>query len=301
MVAALRYDGSVSDDTWMRLLALVCRELSAEDGRVEIGGQPPPADGRHLWVPLGAHRRLVAVFAEPLGEPEEARTRLAALAEAFADTAKVAAPEVTRPTRLTLNDELAALCDRAGARCAVVIDASSPVVWGRSHAELGLAGDIDRWLAAASALERAEALLGGLREVRARAIDEVKLRLGEDRQGEAAAALTRVAAAWDLAPDAFARWARCGKTLIAIREHVKGLSPRQLGGLRLVRRANDGGFYARGLASVYQLILVFDVALSEPRVEGAVRRICPVLEKLIAALPPIEPPPLRGLRLLRTD
>jgi len=285
----------------MRLLALVCRELSAEDARIEIGGRPPMDDGCHLWVPLGSQRRLVAVFAEAPAEPEGVRDRLTALAEAFAETASVAAPAVTTTTRLALNEELGALGERAGACCAVIVDASSPVIWGRSHPELGVAGDVERWLSAARALERVEALLGGASDLRELGLAEVKARLRTGRQTEAAAELARVAAAWELPPGAFARWARCGRALVAMRDQLVGLPASQLGGLRLVRRDDDGGYYVRGLASVYQLVLAFDGPLSEPRVEGVVRRTCPLLEKLIAALPPLDPPPMRGLRLLRTD
>ncbi len=291
----------MSDDQLLRLLALVRRELSADDARVEIGGRPPADDPLHLWVPIGPQRRLVATFREPPGERDRLSERLGGLARAFSDTAGAVVPTVAEVADSAFDHELAALCERAGARCGVVIDGSSPVTWARSHSELGVPGDLQRWLAAIRAVAQAEALMNGPQPLLDGGLDEAASLLRKDHHERAARALEGIAERFAAQPQQLARWLGCGKALLALRDHRDRHPAVQIGSLRWIGHSSDDGVYARGLAGVYLLVLSFDGPLSELRVEGVVRRATSLLERLIAALPPLDPPPSRGLRLLRPE
>jgi hypothetical protein len=72
------------------------------------------------------------------------------------------------------------------------------------------------------------------------------------------------------------------------------------GGARRPRmvRAPEPGVFARPFADLYWLVLVFDAACAELPTRAAVRRALPAIERLVIALPPIDPPPQRG-QLLR--
>lgn len=128
-----------------RLLELVIRELSAEDARVELGGRPP-ADPRIVWHDLRPGARLVAVLREPPVDPGAARARLARVADGFAGTVDDAIAESSteisgsalgarRGTdRRDLADALEILRDRAEATAVVIIDETSPEIWGADPA-----------------------------------------------------------------------------------------------------------------------------------------------------------------------
>ena len=59
---------------------------------------------------------------------------------------------------------------------------------------------------------------------------------------------------------------------------------------------HDGGFgvLARGLAQVYLVAVIFDGPFSELHAEGAIVRALPLIERLVLALPPVEPPPAKA-------
>lgn len=123
-------------DNAHRFLDLVARQLGADDARMELGGEPP-TDPRLIWVSLGDHWRVVAIFEE---EPEDAarkRARLAALATAFPgvqDSVRRAHPPLpSLETGTVLDHTLEAVAAVAGATRALVIDEGSPVIWGISR------------------------------------------------------------------------------------------------------------------------------------------------------------------------
>jgi hypothetical protein len=291
----------VSDDKLLRLLALVRRELSADDARVEIGGRPPAADGLHLWVAVGPDRRLVATFVAPPEEPDDLSARLKVLAQAFPETAAAAVPVVAVVGDSAFDQELAALCERAGACSGVVIDRASPVTWARSHPELGAPGDLQRWLSAIRAVAQARELMSEQPSLFMGNLDEAVRKLRERRLNQPAREIEDIAERFTGRPDRLVRWLRCGNAVLALSDHLDRHPTTQVGSLRWVARCDEDGVYARGLAGVYLLVLAFDGPLSEPRVEGAVRRATSLLERLIAGLPPLEPPPRGGLRLLRPE
>ena len=51
---------------------------------------------------------------------------------------------------------------------------------------------------------------------------------------------------------------------------------------------------ARAFASIYVLMLVFKGTYSELHAEAALLHALPVIERLVLALPPVEPPPKGG-------
>lgn len=118
-----------------RLLALVRRELGAEDVRLFEAGEEPESDGRTLTCRMPDGRTLVARFAEPPADATPKQRRLEMLAstfDAFLEETAARGPR-SRPITTSLHDELTAICNRAAAVNAIVIDAHSPVVWGAAH------------------------------------------------------------------------------------------------------------------------------------------------------------------------
>ena len=130
----------MNESTLEELLALVQRDLSAESVHVDAGLEPAdlpepaapaaPADLTLLRDLPGA-RRLVVTFAEPPADVEALGRRLDMLVSAFTEVLTDNRARASRPPPArSLQEELAALAQRAGALEAVVIDAHSPIVWG---------------------------------------------------------------------------------------------------------------------------------------------------------------------------
>lgn len=278
----------MSDSPVLRLLEVVCQKLGAVDARLEIGGRAPEAD-TVVWVTIEEHRRLVAVFEAPPADPEEMRERLSGLVDAFHEMAATPATRSVRPSfppgaaQAALDGELAALSVAAGARCALIIDGSSPEVWGRSHEttptsvdELLAVGaatiDWSAAIGAANATEAASAVQPP--EVAAR----VRRYLGEIPEDE-----------WDPAPLLLA--ARATSAVRAWAEE----DPNSLTTLHRVEGHGTGfPWTAHALGGFYVLLMTFDERFSEPHAERAVRAVRSRLERLIGSLPPVDPPPKRG-------
>jgi len=255
------------DHRALKLLDYLERQLEAEQCRIEIGGQPRD-DPSWIWVSVGEHRRVVAVFAEPPEDPEAVRDRLEAYVDAFGDTASVPPPEVTPAEPLggpkeALHVELAAFAATAGAFGVAVIDASSPVIWGRSHHEIG--DEVPRLLGLTEAGEAGEARRGAL-----------------ELAGTPRTRLLAVAEA--------VRRAR-----VATEE-----TPSEVGTLhRSLGRGTKSptGIYA--FAGGYLLAVAFTADdFSETRVERALKQYRSRLERLVGRLPPVDPPP-RGGKVVR--
>jgi hypothetical protein len=138
-----------------RFLTLVLRELSAREARVLEARQaaPPGDEARELRCVLPDGRILVVAFEAPPVDREPKQRRLEILASTFGDVVEETAKRPPRPTAARLlRDELKALCARAGAVNALVIDANSPVVWGAARAR-GLG---DEWPVVGGELEEPE-------------------------------------------------------------------------------------------------------------------------------------------------
>jgi hypothetical protein len=120
-------------------LEVVKRSLGAKDVRILNEDDAPSSGNQALVCELPQGQLLAVSFADSSGNQDSARRRLEMLVRAFASTLATAAgePSPDVPKARALNDELAAMVERAGALDAVVIDANSPVVWGGASFELG--------------------------------------------------------------------------------------------------------------------------------------------------------------------
>jgi len=244
-----------------RFLSLVRRELGAEEAHVlEPEAPSPTEDASQITCRLPDGRGVVALFAEVPPDREAKQRRLEMLASTF-DTVVEEAPPGTRrsrpPVATSLHDELLALCTRAAAVNAIIIDANSPVVWGAADPQ----GVVAQPPLASSP------------------------RMAEDpanaAQGEGApAALSRKAV----------HNVRGWPELAALRKgkHV-----------RKVDRDEAAPLVAHSFASIYLLVLVFSGAFDELRAERAILEAMPRVERLVLALPPLDPQPFEGAGAMR--
>lgn len=235
-----------------RFLALVRRELGAEDARVLEADAELPEGELFMSCRMGDGRTVLATFTAPLADRETKQRRLEILTSTL-DAAIEEPPQGRRsraPVTSTLHDELSALCARAAALNVIVIDANSPVVWGAAHPEGVVAQP---------------PLASSPRMAETPANDE-----GERGGGMAVASRRAVMAARAL-PDIAAL--RKGK-------HV-----------RSVARDTEVPFVAHSFASIYLLIVVYDKPFDELRAERAIVDSLPRIERLVLALPPLDPPP----------
>jgi hypothetical protein len=235
-----------------RFLALVRRELGAEDTRVLEAETEAPAGELSLSCRMGDGRTVVATFATAPADREAKQRRLEILTSTLDAAIDEAEPgrRARAPVTSTLHDELSALCARAAALNVIVIDANSPVVWGAAHPE----GVVAQPPMASSP-----------RMAETPANDE-----GERGGGMAVASRRAVLAARAL-PDIAAL--RKGK-------HV-----------RSVARDAEVPFVAHSFASIYLLVVVYDQPFDELRAERAIVDSLPRIERLVLALPPLDPPP----------
>ncbi len=280
------------------MLELVCRELGSDDARLEIGGSPS-SDPRVPWTALPNGFRLVAVFAEPPADIDAVRKRLTHLGEWFGDldvrppTARPAAEHAI--ARRRLDDELDALASRTGAASALVVDVTSPVIWGCSEARTDFA-DVEALLE----LAHMEAELGA-KGVSLTLLANAPSEAERTRSGSGPELVRRSERLLERlrALPLRSRTARLleARALATLRADSEGseVSPPTL---RLVHHGEGNGYFARGFASIYVLLLTFDAALSELLVEGATLHALPVIERHVLALPPVDPPP-RGGRVVR--
>lgn len=280
----------------LRFLEIVRRELGADDARFEIGGREPGEDV--VWCAMEP-RRLVLTYDGALPESVAAlRERLRTFVRAFPTTLEPR--ESQRPRRSldpqrALDDALEILAQQSGAARAFVIDEGSPVLWGSSEPERG-PEDVDdarlaaegAALASAMGLDLAPHLAGESRE----ALPEELLRVVSQVR-EAAKDHARSATEWRHALRSFV-------AITALRESVH----RDPNATRLVVHEPDCALLARGFGGIYWMVLVFERAgFSELHAEAAMIHASPWIEKLVTALPPIDPGPGRGqvarLRRLR--
>lgn len=256
-----------------RLLALVCRELGATRAWIEYGNAPPPhavsATIRDGW-------RLCAALEDPT---DQAGVQLGELASSFdrvlleaAGEAPVpqAAPDAGAPLRQMLD----VLVDRVGAFCAWVVDDRSPMVWGASSGG-GWLHDADQARRVGKALgEHSPTQVIGwidgqqlpptppaLRPHLATIADAIE-RVESDRLVVAWAAVAQASeqtGAWS--------WDRDPLNVIV-----------------------------RPFAAIYRLIVLFDEEFSPLHAETTITRALPVIERLVADHPPVDPTP-KGARI----
>lgn len=270
----------MSDDVH-RLLELVQRELGADDARLELGGREPESDV--LWSPLpDQEHRIVVIYDEAPDAPLDAlRSRLELLLRGFSFTIERPStpPRPSHEPRRALDDALDVLATQTGAVAALVIDESSPMIWGHS---LRGPENVDDAMRAAEALALADAagvdlaaeLCGEpseLPEDLARALLDVR---------EAATGRERDEREWR---DAL----RCFASLGAVRALIDNDQGEPT---RFAIHDPDLGVLTRNFASIYWLMLVFDDGqFSELHVEAAMIHASGWIERLVERLPPVDP------------
>ena len=282
----------------IRLVELVRRELGAKNARVEIGGDPPD-DPAALWRDLGGGWRVVALFDAPPENIEEQRGRLETLVESFSGLAVGVAhldrPSGRVPVAHALTAALADLAARAGGADAVVIDATSPMVWGASDAAHGQGEDVDAAVRVAALDARARGagvdlapLLGaeegalGAALAKAGVSDGLAAELGRELRGmrRRVGGHGRDAAGWH-------RYLLMARAIADARKLVAGSA--HPGHLRDSVHEEGFGLLARAFANIYVLVIAFDGPFSELHAEAATLHALPRIERLVLSLPPAPP------------
>jgi hypothetical protein len=292
----------VLEPSLTRLLQLVQRQLGASDVRAEFGGKDPD-DARVVWTSLSNGWRLVAIFDEPPPQAAVASQRLAAMAEAFVATTATLDQEQPVLSRALvsrrLDDELEALAAEASAIRAVVIDESSPVLWGSSEPRRG-SEDVDAAIRTArleaatreAGTDLAELLTADPPDLSAALQDRrigkrLALRLGAEVRSIIEASRRTGSSQWR-------DYLLTARAIAAVRDQLaRGDSQ-----TTLMHHSAGFGYFARGFATIYRLILVFGGRFSELHAKAALIRALPIIERLVLALPPAEPPSGAG-RVLR--
>ena len=291
------YRAPVVDGAVFRVLELVRERLGAVDARIEVGGRPP-TDPTHLFELLEGGARLVAVFESAPEDPQKYLEKLRDIARSFSHSAGNAAEHVVFGSELAsrrLDDELARLADRVGAIRAVVVDVQSPVLWGTSEIRRP-DEDVETALRAARALEAAEQAGVDFSQLLEREDEQAGLLL-EARNVEAPLSSFLLREAERIRQHSKRSGAAWRQHLLSARaiSHVRREGN---GDSREVVHEKGFGLLARSFANIYRLLLVFDAEFSELHAEGAVVHVLPAIEKLVLALPPVEPPP-KGGRVIR--
>lgn len=300
------------DDVFERFLSLALRELSADDVRLLDPGESPPDAPNVVVAALPDGRHVVASFATAPRDVDVLTRRLAMLAGTFAEALATPMSERTRartPVVTTLHEELKALAVRARAHDVVVIDGDSPVVWGcasvaaspRARNEMLLRDVSDRELSSrdepsspsglhavpasddSGPLHSPTAPTGVLKM--APPPQESVRTLPFHGNGEApddAAAPS---------PDDEPVEPEITRRAIAV---IRGLPSLDLlhKGKHLRHASRDEScFLVLSFSGIYLLCLVFDGEFDELRAERAAHESLPRIERLVLALPPLDPDP----------
>lgn len=264
----------------LRFLEIVRRELGADDVRGEIGGREPPAGT--IWATTPGGVRIVAIFDRAPADLEELRARLRVLAESFATVSSIDETSHSQPPRAgaghELDDALDVLAQRARSAAALVIDDSSPEIWGSSLVPHG-PEDVEEAIWIARIASAVEATGHDLAELVTRDPEAIRAAL---------------APAPD--PSALARDVERVRELGARavdRRHL--LAMRAIAAVREAEGKGEPGAGApvpilvRTFATIYRLILVFEGPVSELHAESALIHALPVIERMVTSLPPRDP------------
>ena len=89
------------------------------------------------------------------------------------------------------------------------------------------------------------------------------------------------------------------RTAVAALRDDRGISSSRKGRpVRHIERAGDVPFVAHSFAGIYWLLLVFEGPFDELRAERAMLEALPRVERLVMALPPMDPSPQAGTRAM---
>lgn len=245
-------------DGLLRLLDLARREVGARDARAEVGGEPPQ-DACAVWCALPDHHRLVVLFDAAPSDADAVRERLEALVIAFEGLA-----DDSRSERETLREPLVRRLDAELTRLSERAGAVGALV-------------IDEHSPVIWGTSLCRKLVPNL-DAMADLLAQAKHAEAPDREQLESTFVTAraLASVRDLI-------ARRGKAHARLREAV---------------REETFGYVARGFAGIYVIVLAFDRSYSEVVAEGALLHAMPFIERLVLALPPVEPPG-GGARIIR--
>jgi hypothetical protein len=280
-----------------RFVALVRRELSADDVRIGHVGTATSDAANVLSARLPDGRHVMAVFASKPANRDALSRRLEMLVKTFAEALEEqvrARPSSRPPPSRSLQDELRALAMRARAINALVIDARSPVVWGSSataietaapldEEKLGLV-DVSRDVSRAQLVEGSPSSEDFIQDTSA---------TNGDAPSDSMPSLRVVDAA--VARDLSERAVSAVRALPGLAQLAKGRY------LAHGERDEDFGYFAHSFASIYLCLLVFDAPYDELRAERSLTDALPRIERLVLALPPLDPrpAPIAGVVSLR--
>ncbi len=274
----------MSEELTRRFVDLVRRDLHAvKVVVVDSDDATVPADT--LRVALSEGRAVLATFAdhEAAADPANLR-RLEILVRAFESTLVGDRERQKRaPVVVSLRDELRAVTARSGAVGASVIDGHSPVIWASTAERIeGLAEEVPD-----NVLQFPPEVRETLRLVK-ESHRGVLIALGVEPEP------THDGDPWEdeppseESPDMTAQLESIRKVR-ALRE-LEGLHKGHH--LSHSERGDDGGYLVRSFAGIYCLVLTFDQPFDEIRAERAVRDALPRIERLVLALPPLDPEPI---------
>jgi len=305
------------DDVYERFLTLAQRELSADDVRLLAAGEAPPEAENVVVARLPDGQHVVASFAAAPKDAEALTRRLAMLASTFADALGSPASDRLKsrpPVVVSLHEELKALAVRAQAHDVLVIDGDSPVVWGcasvssspRARNEMLLRDVSDRELSA----QDEPSAPGGLHAVPASddsgPLQDPTAPTGVLRMApppaESAPMLMDLNAfdeqrlhdpGHDHEPGAHdeAEEPEITRRAIGLIRALPSLDLLHKGRhLRHVSR-DESYYLVLSFSSIYLLCLIFDGDFDELRAERAAHESLPRIERLVLALPPLDPDP----------
>ena len=305
-----------------RFVQLAKRELQAEDVRMLAIGEATPEAPNVLVTRLADGRHVVASFASPPKDQEALARRLSMLASTFVEALATAPSEKqrARPRPATsLHEELKALSARAQAHDVVVIDTDSPVLWGCASVP-------------ARPRARNEFILREVsdRELSSQVDDDsgqiADLAVGEAGEPEESSVVTEIGPDQSPAFGVDPRTLRESQPMLSPESaqllsnedlpEVSAITQRAISAVRRLP-ALDGLHKGRHLrhvereanfllalsfSGIYILCLVFEGDFDELRAERAAADALPRIERLVQALPPLDPDPpqpMGGVAALR--
>ena len=303
----------MSDDSpvFDRFVTLAKRELQADDVRVLTMDETPPEASNVLVARLPDGRHVLASFATEPKDRDAIERRLAMLASTFADALAAPPSEKMRARprpALSLHEELKALATRARALDVVVIDTDSPVVWAcasvparpRARNELLLRDVSDRELS--SHLDDES---GSLQDVESHSEPHSR----DDARAKKTNPDESMAVMADSLEDEEGTGTELSGESETTRRAISAVRRLPLEGLhkgrhlRHVERETDF-FLAISFSGIYILVCVFEGEFDELRAERAATDALPRIERLVFALPPLDPDPpqpMGGVVALRAN
>lgn len=299
-------------DAEARLSAILKRELGAASVTFSHNGEAPLASLLTLHGTSSNGAVVVVHFDEPPADREAKSRRLEMIVDSFADLFTPVPGEVRHrsqaPAR-SLAGELTALTGRAGALCALVVDARSPVIWGASDVYDSSEIEADPAEETAGARLYRKAAHAGLRFTTLVSEPVLETEGTPDSDDEISADIdlstSEVASAGGelTAEERAELWRRVllvRNALSAVRALPQVVSLHKGEHLHESVRAPEMSYVVRSFATIYMLVVVFEGPFDELRAERAVTHALPTIERLVLALPPLDPdPPVAGAGVIR--